>query len=316
MTQALINIELPEKHINYLRQTYSQIQFTVCTDRQKVYDCLKNAEIFLIFFLCTKRMLDAAPNLKWVQAISAGVDYIATDEIRQRGILLTNGRGISKIHMAEYAIAAMINLSRNLHATFRNQIEKKWVRDVPQGEIFGATLGILGMGAIGSEIAKRAAVMGMRVVGVQRTPRETAYVDKVYGPDEMHIVFKESDYIINLLPHTSATEKLIDKRYFDLMKPTAGFINIGRGKTVNEPDLIEALENKTFKAMVSDVFYDEPLSEQSPLWELDNVIITPHVCGASTKYIDRAMEIIDHNLQVYVSRAGEMMNVVDPSLGY
>ncbi len=316
MIQALINLELADQHLAHLRQRFPQIDFTVCTDREKVYGCLAETEVLLVFFLCSERMLAAAPKLKWVQAISAGVDYIAVEQIRQRDILLTNGRGIHKINMAEYAIAAMINLARNLHVTFSNQVKKRWVRDVPQGEIYGATLGILGLGAIGGEIARRASEMGMRVLGVQRTPRAQAFVEKMYGPDDVDEVFRQSDYIVNLLPHTPATEKMIDKRFFDLMKSTACIINIGRGKTVNEPDLIEALKNKTFKAMVSDVFYEEPLPEQSPLWELDNVIITPHVCGASDKYTDRAMEIVENNLEVYVRGQGVMINVVDPSLGY
>ena len=105
MIKALINLDLPEHHLQYLKDKYPQIFFTVCADREKTFEHLKDTEVFIIFFLCTKRMLEAAPKLKWVQAISAGVDYIATDEIQQRGILLTNGRGIAKIHMAEYAFA-------------------------------------------------------------------------------------------------------------------------------------------------------------------------------------------------------------------
>lgn len=316
MIHALVNIELPESCLARLKTRFPQIEFTMCTDRDLALDLLEDTEILLVFFLCTRRMLEAAPNLKWVQAISAGVDYIAMDEIRRRGILVTNGRGIHKIHMAEYTIAAMIHLARNFHTLLRNQVQKKWDRAVPQGEIHGATVGILGLGAIGGEIAAKASLMGMRVIGVRRTPAPMACVDAVYGPDEMQEVFRHSDYVVNLLPHTPATEKIIDRHLFGLMKPDACFINIGRGRTVNEPDLIEALRHKTIRAAVSDVFYDEPLPAESPLWELENIFITPHNCGASPKYMARAMEIIEHNLAVYVSGKGEMINVVDPSLGY
>lgn len=316
MPEVLINLDLPDEALAALRQKHPQFEFVHCTDRSAIYERLKTAEVLITFFLCSKRMLDAAPSLKWVQATSAGVDYLAVDEMARRNILLTNGRGVARIQMAEYAVAAMIALARNAYTMFHNQVRKRWDREVPQGEIYGATVGILGLGAIGSEIAKRAAFMGMRVIGLQRNPQPHECVDVIYGPDGLAQVFKESDYIINLLPHTTETEGIIDRRLFDSMKDSACFINIGRGKTVNETDLIDALQRKTFRAMVSDVFENEPLPEHSPLWKLDNVIITPHICGASPTYLQRSLAIIDHNLDVYASGQGEMVNVVDPSKGY
>ncbi len=316
MPEVLVNLDMPDESLAALHQKHPQFEFVHCTDRSAIYERLKTAEVLITFFLCSKRMLDAAPGLKWVQATSAGVDYLAVDEMARRNIVLTNGRGVAGIQMAEYAVAAMIALARSAHTMFRNQIEKRWDNEVPQGEIYGATLGILGLGAIGSEIAKRAAFMGMRVVGLQRTPQPREGVDVVCGPDGMAQLFKESDYIINLLPHTKQTEGIIDSRLFELMKPKACFINIGRGKTVNETDLIDALQRRTFRAMVSDVFENEPLPENSPLWTLDNVIITPHVCGGSPRYLERSLAIIDHNLDVYATGQGEMINVVDPGKGY
>jgi phosphoglycerate dehydrogenase-like enzyme len=316
MRHALINFELPDPYFHRLQQNYPQLDWVRCTDYEKMPALLKETEILLTFFQCDRKMIDAAPQLKWIQAVSAGVDYMPLDEIRRRGIVLTNGRGIHKIHMAEYAVAAMINLARGFHLLFRNQLEKKWERSVPQEEIYGATVGIIGLGAIGAEIAKKAAFMGMRVIGVKRTPGPVDHVDEVHAPDDMAAVFRGSDYIINLLPCTQETEKLIDRRFFDQMKPTACFINIGRGRTVNEDDLIEALRNKKIRAMVSDVYYTEPLPPESPLWDLDNVILTPHVCGVSPQYMARAMEIVVHNLNVYLSGQGEMINLVDMQAGY
>ncbi|MBR9982026.1 MAG: D-2-hydroxyacid dehydrogenase [Desulfatitalea sp.] len=316
MPQALITFDLAAHFIARLGEQYPQLELVQCTDREQILHHLPRTEILLTFFLCTRRMLDAAPQLKWIQAISAGVDYMALDEIRRRGILLTNGRGIHRIHMAEFAIAAMINLARGFHTMFRNQLQKKWDRDVPQAEIYGATLGILGLGAIGGEIAAKAAMMGMRVIGVKRNPAPLADVETVYGPEQMDQVFQQSDYLINLLPSTPDTEKMVDRHLFNQMKPTACFINIGRGRTVNEPDLIEALQTRRIKAMVSDVYYEEPLPADSPLWDLDNVILAPHICGASPRYHERAMEIMDHNLAVYFTGRGEMINVVDLAAGY
>jgi phosphoglycerate dehydrogenase-like enzyme len=316
MTQALISFKLPAHHLARLRDSYPQLRIVQCTDHEEILQHLSKTEILITFLLCTPQMLAAASKLKWIQAISAGVDYLALDEIRRRGILLTNGRGIHRIHMAEFAIAAMINLARGFHIMFRNQMQKKWDRNVPQLEIYGATLGILGLGAIGAEIAKKAAAMGMHVIGVKRKPTPVAHVEEVFGPDNMYPVFQRSDFIINLLPYTPATHQLIDRRCFEQMKPTACFINLGRGRTVNEADLIEALRGGKIKAMASDVYYEEPLPADSPLWDLENVILAPHICGVSPRYNDRAMEIIDHNLAAYFAGRKGMVNVVDLEAGY
>ncbi len=316
MMQVLIQFDLPEPYMRRLQENFPMLAFEICTDGKQLLEKLRHTEILLTFIHCSHEMLAAAPELKWIQAISAGVDFMDMAEIRRRGILVTNGRGIHKIHMAEFALAAMIDLARGFHLMFRNQMQKKWDRSVPQGEIYGATVGILGLGAIGLEIAKKAAFMGMRVIGVKRSPEPLEFVEEVYGQDEMGVVFSKSDYVINLLPSTAGTEKLIDRRCFDLMKPSACFINIGRGRTVNEQDLIDVLRRKKIRALVSDVYYTEPLPSDSPLWELDNVILTPHICGASPRYMERAMQIIEHNLNVYVGGKGQMINVVDVEAGY
>ena len=316
MTQVLINFDLPAPYIEQLKQKYTEVTFIHCTDRKEALAHLSDTQILLTFFTCTRKMLDAAHRLKWIQAISAGVDYMDLAEIARRKILLTNGRGISKIQMAEFAIGAMISLARGFHTMVRNQVQKKWDRSLPSGEIHGATVGVIGLGAIGGEVAKRAAAMGMRVIGVRRTPAPVEHVEKVYSQEEMGAVFEQSDYIVNLLPSTPATEKMIDRRFFDLMKPTAGFINIGRGQTVNEADLVEALQQKKINAMVSDVYEKEPLPEDSPLWEMENVMISPHVCGMSPRYMERAMEIIEHNFDAYINGKGKMINAVDLTVGY
>jgi phosphoglycerate dehydrogenase-like enzyme len=177
-------------------------------------------------------------------------------------------------------------------------------------------VGIVGLGAIGQEIARKASMMGMRVIGVKNDPCPLEGVHRVYGPAEMQEVFKQSDYIVNLLPDTPNTRGLIDKKLFSTLKEAACFINLGRGPTVNQTDLIHALQTKKMRALFSDVYEQEPLPEDSPLWEMENVILTPHIAGVSPKYLERAMDIIRHNLPVYVASSGEMINVVDLDRGY
>jgi len=315
--KILIDFDLGEDRIEKLKQSCSGYEVVVCTDRDLFAEQFRDAEILITFLNpIVSEMIDQAPALKWIQAMMTEVDMLPLDRIRKRGIILTSGRGIHKIYMTEYAIAAMVNLARNFHLMFRNQMEGRWDRSAPQGEIYGSTLGILGVGSIGREIAKRASCFGMRVIGVKRIPKPVECVEHVYGFGEMKEIFRQCDYIINLLPDTPQTRGIIDREYFDLMKKTACFINMGRGTTVKEEDLIEALKNKTIHALVSDVFSVEPLPPDSPLWTLDNVILTPHICGVSLKYMDRGMDILLHNLQVYLTGTGTMESVVDLAIGY
>lgn len=314
MNKVLIYHKIDKEYQDYLNGKYKDSNFIICTAKEEMEKHIEDAEI-LVTFKFDKEMLEKAKKLRWIQALSAGVEKYPLEEIKKRGIILTNGRGIHKVHMAEYAICIMIMLSRNMHIIFQNKYKSKWDRKVKQGEINGATLGILGLGSIGAEIAKKAYYMGMNVIGVKRNLTEIEYVDKIYLPEDICQVFKESDYIINLLPSLGKTYKVIDKKYFDMMKKGACFINMGRGSTVNEEDMIQALKDERIKAVASDVFFAEPLPEDSPLWELENVIITPHICGESDKYFEKALPIIENNIRAYKGE-GSFQNLIDFEKGY
>ncbi|SHI59524.1 D-2-hydroxyacid dehydrogenase [Lutispora thermophila] len=314
MKKVLIYHKVSGRHLEYMRDKHPTYDFYVCTQKSDMEKHIVDADV-LISFKCSEEMLDMAPNIKWLQALSAGVDSFPLEKIKKRGIILTNGRGIHKIHMSEYAIGVLIMLARNFHIMFKNQKSQKWDSSVHQGEINGATLGILGLGSIGKEIARKASLLGMHVIGVKSASTDVPYVEKVYSQEEMYEVFRQSDYIINLLPGTKNTEIIINKKYFDLMKEDACFINMGRGSTVNEQDFIDALKSGKIRYGVSDVFYQEPLPEDSPFWNLDNLIITPHICGQSDRYFDRALEIIEPNLLAFEGK-GEFVNLVDLDRGY
>jgi len=275
MRKCVVYLELPEKYISQLKKIANHYEFVSCTDKSEVMNHLPEMEILVIFVAKFEaELLGLAPNLKWIQAITAGVDNLPLKEINDRRIILTNARGIHKIQMAEFTIAAMINFARNFHLMHRNQIKGVWDRSMPQAEIYGKVVGIIGLGSIGQEIARKASFFGMRVLGVRKNPQPMKYVDQIYGIEEMDVVFQESDYIINLLPLTAKTLKIIDKDYFSAMKKTACFINIGRGPTVNQADLVDALKSKQIGGLVADVYEEEPLPEDSPLWKLENVIKT------------------------------------------
>jgi phosphoglycerate dehydrogenase-like enzyme len=317
MKKCLIYFELPEGFIAQLKQIANPFEFISCSDASELDQHLADTEILATFVApFDAELLASAPRLKWIQAITAGIDHLPLKEIKESEIILTNTRGIHEIQMAEYAIAAMINLARNFHVMHRNQLNQKWDRTMPQSEIYGQVVGIVGLGRIGKEIARKASFLGMRVIGVRRKPQAVEHVERVYGPEEMEAVFKESDYVINLLPLTEDTKGFIDKRYFGSMKASACFINIGRGPTVNQEDLLEALKTKRIAGLVADVYQEEPLPEDSALWKLENVILTPHIAGVSPNYMIRAMEIMQHNLKAYVHKSGEMLNVIDLKKAY
>jgi phosphoglycerate dehydrogenase-like enzyme len=317
MNKLAVYFRASEEFMSHLKNFSNNFEIIMCASSDELQSHLPQTEILVTLFNSPDaEMIRQAPKLKWIQALTAGVDSFPFNEIKKQNILLTNGRGIHKIYIAEYAIAAMINLARNFHLMFRNQLKGQWDRSVPQHEIYGCTAGILGLGAIGQEIARKVSILGMRVIGVKNDPCPLEGVDLVYGPTEMQEVFKHSDYIVNLLPDTPNTRGLIDKTLFAAVKESACFINLGRGPTVNQTDLIDALQKKKMRAMVSDVYEEEPLPEDSPLWAMENVILTPHIAGVSPKYLERAMDIIRHNLPIYVAKSGEMINVVDLDRGY
>ena len=303
--------EIFESHF----EEYKGWEVIIVNKPEQLSEVIEEAEI-LVTHPCPKEIVLKGNKLKWLQALSVGVDAFPLAELRQRGVIITNGKGIHRIHMAEYAIAAMIMLARSVHLMMRNQTQNRWYRKIPQGEINGATLGILGLGTIGQEVAKKASFMGMKVLGIKKHPAPLPHVDQVKGMDQLGWLFSECDYIINLLPGTSETKDLVDKDLMSKMKKSACLINMGRGTTIKEADLITFLQEGGLRAFWSDVFEEEPLPESSPLWQMDNVVITPHICGESIRYLDKAMEIIKHNVKVYQSGTGKMINLVDPDKGY
>lgn len=299
--------------INKLNST--DFKIIEAKSEREYFESIPEAEI-IISSLINEEIIDREKKLKWIQALTAGVNHMPVKRIFERNIILTSLKGAHKIQMTEYAIAMMIIVSRQIGTIINNSLKKQWIKVMPQCEIFGSTLGIMGVGEIGSELAKKASMMGMNVLGVKRTLTDIPFVEKMYTFDNINDFYGECDYIVNLLPTTEQTHKIVDIKAFKQMKNTACFINMGRGSTVDEDDLAVALKTKEISFLVSDVFYHEPLSAESPLWDIDNVIITPHICGPSNKYMEKATPIILKNLDSYLNCQSEMINVFHPEIGY
>ncbi len=256
----------------------------------------------------------AAPRLKWVHALSAGVENLTFPEIQASDTILTNSKGIHGIPVSEHVFAMMLAFTRGLNLLIRQQQAVKWNR-VPTDEIHEKTIGIVGLGSIGREIAKKAKGMGMEVVATKREMTTEIFVDKLYKPEQLHELLAVSDFVVAAVPLTDNTAGLFTLEEFRAMKPTAYFFNISRGAVVREADLAIALQLGVIKGAGLDVFENEPLPADSPLWAMDNVIVTPHLAAISPYYLDRAVKLFVDNLARY-TQSREMFNIIDKTKGY
>lgn len=260
-------------------------------------------------------------RLTWVQNYYVGVDRCASSEkLLNDPVLLTNTSAVPGPSMAEHTMAMMLMLTKKLYLFHQQQQNRVWKR-LPEPEkqvmeVNGKTMLVVGLGGIGRQIAKRAHGLGMRVTAIRNSSRNGPdYVDYVGLPDELIKLSKEADVIVNITPLTKSTTGLFDRKFFKNMKPTAYFINMGRGKSVVTADLIEALNKHEIAGAGVDVTDPEPLPPDHPLWRASNIIITPHNSAPSDQMLERFWILVRENLRRYVS--GEpMLNVVDLKRGY
>lgn len=278
---------------------------------------LAKAEILLAFGQTNLApILPKAPKLRWVQALTAGVDgFVSLDAFRKSDILLTNVRGIHGIPIAEHVLGMILCHTRGLLTAYDNQKAKLWKGLRGLDELYEKTAAVIGLGSVGGTIANRLKAMGMTVYGVKQSMTAEPDVDKIYTPDVLFDVLPLADFVIVTLPLTPETENLFSKKAFEAMKPTAFFINVSRGPVVNENDLAEALRNHVIGGAALDVFCQEPLPEDSPLWDTPNLLITPHHAATSPRYMERAVDIFIENLKAYPDTA-KMRNIIDKEKGY
>lgn len=293
-------------------------------DEWKIYPRLDAAledkddiEIILNASILDGEKIKEFKNLKWVFSYSAGVDAYPLDSLRGMGVILTNTSGVHSKSIAEQVFGAMIMFSRNLITAFRNQEKRVYDQSIPISELTGKKLLIIGMGAIGKEIARKAKAFDMEVIGIRNhvTKDLPQYFDKAFAASDLDKHLAGMDYIVSILPSTPETKHLFDKKKFDLMDEKTIFINVGRGDLIVEEDFIDALESRKIKGAYLDVFPVEPVPEDSRLWDLDNLIMTPHNAGPTPLYFSRSMEIFKKNYDLYKT-GGKMINVINYDLKY
>jgi len=276
-------------------------------------------DIEIVFDGFPRDLLARAPKLRWYQQGSAGVDWLLRHpELAAKDFILTNGSGIHAVPISEQIMAYCFALARELPSAVHAQRERRWARGEFNHvfELAGQTMLLIGVGAIGGRTAEIAKGIGMRVLGVRRNP-EVAHpaVEAMYAPGRLLEALPLADWVVITAPYTPETKGMIGERELRAMKPTAYIVNIGRGATIQQAALVRALQEGWIRGAGLDVTDPEPLPADSPLWDMPNVIITPHTSGRTPRRPERAMALFLDNLGRYL-RGEPMRNVVDKKLGY
>lgn len=312
------NMDVTEKHLEQIKKVLPSATIQIFKDTDNLAKVIDNADIVITPNI-SLIPLNQAKNLKLIQVTSAGVNGLPK-ELVENDILITNASGVHPIPIAEHVIAFMLMFAHQLSSLHRTQIEKKiWdysYTKYPIQELSRKTIGITGMGRIGTHIAKLAKGFDMHVIAMVRdVSKKYQYVDDVVTEKNVAKLLQRADFVVNAMPLTDETKYFFDMEKFKQMKPTAYFINIGRGPVANEKDLIEALQKDVIAGAGLDVFEVEPLSDESPLWNMENVIITPHSSGQTPEYMNRVIDIFCENLKAYLEKK-DMPNLVDKRKGY
>lgn len=305
--------------VEWLREVAGGAEIIVASTRKVSPAFLKDADVLLGY--CNHENLKHGKDLRYILNYSAGVDKCTSSSlVHERPMLVTNMQRVYGPGIAEHVIGMMYMLTRKLYVYHDRQLQHKWdrkaVKRSDMWEVQDRTMLVVGLGGIGTQIARRAHALGMRVIASRNSSRRGPdYVDYVGLSDELHKLAARADVVVNTVPLTAKTKGLFDRRFFRSMKPGSYFINVGRGKSVVTADLIDALNSQHLGGAALDVQNPEPLPDNHPLWQARNLVITPHISAGSDRQMQRYWLVVRENLRRYVN--GEpMLNVVNLKRGY
>jgi phosphoglycerate dehydrogenase-like enzyme len=267
-----------KKYEQLLAEHFSGVRLFCCRDRNTVAICGPQAEIAFVPYDFPQDLFSAMPHLKWVQIMAAGVEHFARNADRFKDIVVTRMLGVDAKYMAEYVLAYLLYFCQRIGQIRDAQREKKWAPFIPD-YLHRRTCGIMGLGAVGSIVARKINAMGMRLVSWDLEQKIAPFVDRQYLQNELNGFLAESDFVIVVLPATPRNSNLIGRDVLKSMKKSAYLINISRGELVDDDALLAALKQGDIAGAVIDVARQEPLPADSPLWECPNLIITPHISG-------------------------------------
>jgi D-2-hydroxyacid dehydrogenase (NADP+) len=306
-----MNLLIIDDRVEYIKKQiaskFPELTIYAANDENEVGDSIEKADI-LMAIKVSDPLLGRGKKLQWIQSMITGVDFFLNSPSLRKEVLLTSSRGIHGPQMSELTLLFMLALNRRFHENLRNQDRKIWDR-WPGKLLWKKKVAILGVGVIGQAIAGKCKAFEMTVYGVDQIKREVQGVDHFFGPEELIRVLGEVDYFVNVVPFTPETKKMIGAGEFSAMKATAFYISVGRGDTVDEDALVEALRSGKIAGAALDVFATEPLPKESPLWKMQNVIMTPHIGGLSDVYVDQMLPIFEENLRRFLK--GERRDLVN-----
>ncbi len=311
MTKVLIVDVHAEMYRDRLRAEFPELQFVLFRDAAEVTGDLADVDVMMMFGLELRdHMLTGAPRLQWIQSLATGVDHFLRAPSLKPEVLITSGRGIHGAPMREQVVYMMMAVSRDAARQVEDHQHRIWQRRL-WSTLYGKTAAIVGTGVVGAAIAEMLKAFGMRTIGVSRAPRAEKGFDAMLPMEQLRDAAAKADYLINVLPATAVNLNLFDGAVFAAMKPSAYYISAGRGQTVDEAALIDALRERRIAGAAFDVFQTEPLPPDSPFWSLPNVFITPHVGGYIVEYEDFIMPLIVDNMRAFLAgRQSEMRNIV------
>ena len=313
---------MPRAFAEKIRRDFPQHTVVDTWDFEGIRRRLPDADAAFIPKL-TPEMLEASPRLRWIQSPAVGVGHMLFPEMVASRVVITCARGVRARPIAEHVLGVALALARQLHTAVRRQVEHRWAQNELESEttsvvtLHGRRMGIVGLGAIGSEVASLAAAFGMEVWGVRRRIDQPAPagVTRVLPSTSLDELLASSDVVVLAAPETRSTDRLIGTRELDLMKPGALLINISRGTIVDDQALAAALRSGRIAGAALDVFSREPLDPASPYWDLPNVIVTPHTSGAMADYWTPLVGLFSENLRRF-EQGEPLLNVVDKEAGY
>jgi len=312
---------LPDSELERLQARFPGVRVIAVEDPVDLAVVLPDAEIFAGFYF-PRAHFAAAQRLRWIHSASAGIEANLFPELVASEVILTNSAGLHAVSIPEHVLAQMLVLARNFHEALRLQARAEWNRfgvisfGATIGELHGASLAILGAGAIGTNLAQRAAALGMHVRVMRRDPsRPVPGAEAVVPPVALHELLAWADWVVCALPLTAETRGIIDAAALKTMRSSAFLINVGRGEHVDEAALIEALRSGGIAGAALDVFNQEPLPPEHPFWSLPNLVLTPHISGYTPHYFRKMLALFEDNLDRFV-HGRPLRNVVDKQLGY
>ena len=314
---ALTKMKAAQEVMDEMAQIAPKAEIVQAEDWRSAIEHVRDAEIII-----TTR--DSFPpeaaveavKLKWVHSLMVGVESFLYPLFTERGIILTNPRGAADVGVSEHVFAMILAWTRGIKESVLLQNEKKWER-VRVTHLRGRTMGIVGLGSIGREVARKAKeAFGMKVIATKRTASSEEYVDVLLPSDGLHELLSAADFVVVAAAMTEETKGLIDEDAFKAMKPEAFLVNIARGPIVDEQALVKALQNGWIAGAGLDVFESEPLSIDSPLWDMPGVIVSPHIAGLSGHSLaDLRIGVFNQNLKAYL-RGEKLLTEVDKKVGY